>query len=1001
MFIIETIESVTRLDEFIADMTWVHQCMVCARLGTEYKRDEVASKRLSYFVECVLASAPNWDVARRSDVCRLAAEAAELLATIETMDAMRGKTLRIRAALLYELASLPAMSYGTLHESDVSGALGDLINRHGAFSDLSESLDILAYYTRPTNTIAQIINLIDADIVNLAQYEHGEGSRSEPTTTLAAARLARYVSLGMTASEFGAFAALLRARQERAVRGHINAELFATLRDLPFPLELFPAQIVAIQGGLLNHHFDAWGFAAPTGTGKTFLARLLIFEYLQSHVGGTVLYIVPSRALVYEITNSLNLFFKKTSIRTTSVSSSLAELSPDEEQSLAEHDVLVLTPEKADLLLRISEEFLSKVRLVVVDEAHHIESGTRGALLEFYLWRLRRIADPSTRVVLLSAVAPNIHELTAWIGITPTSITSSARSTRMRAGIYRTKRPGHRIEGWIDYADGSSVQLFDKGVAKGKRRQLVQLADRLHRAGPVLIVAKGKKECENIAAEILDWKKSQESVTILSQADLVSVAVARLDSRLEREMYSDVPMRDLLKYRIVYHHAGLPPRVRTAVEDAIRGGYVDFVCATTTLAEGVNFPFSSVVVQSLAIRGIPEKGRPPQYHPVTPRSFWNIAGRAGRPGVDNEGQVILFEPSLGIEHTDYVISAYMDASLSGLEPVRSALGSALKKIKEVTDDGTIAMSSLTSEVLSSAVPKKIQGAINLVRIALIHASASKVSDSPEEIAEGTLALRQMEPAEREFARNLFHAQSDVVESFFSRPGAPDRVTVAELGLSISTLSNLREYAQSLSDRQVSGFANLIHGGQVNEASVVYVLGPVCKRMAELEGPELGGFYGDVAAHWIAGIPMAHIDKKARFRDWSRLEDLINVMYSRIQYLLPWGLYAFDKLVEEVARSRSIQYDNHIRLVSYLADAGVPSIDALRLVGVDIERVDATRLALVFKKLGGKNIGVDIIGWLASEQRSVLERAVRGIDNRKIDYDFSAAIAAARAPRQRI
>src|SRR5262249_34936864 len=157
-----------------------------------------------------------------------------------------------------------------------------------------------------------------------------------------------------------------------------------------------------------------------------------------------------------------------------------------------------------------------------------------------------------------------------------------------------------------------------------------------------------------------EYHEARGQLRSLTEAEQASDIVRRLDSRLSREMYSDVPMRALLKHRIAYHHAGLPPRVRIAVEEAIRARMIDFVFATTTLAEGVNFPFSTVIVQALALREAPEKGRGARYHPVTPRSFWNIAGRAGRPGVDREGQAILFEPTLGLDKVNAVLDPYLD-----------------------------------------------------------------------------------------------------------------------------------------------------------------------------------------------------------------------------------------------------------------------------------------------------------------------------------------------------
>ncbi len=75
--------------------------------------------------------------------------------------------------------------------------------------------------------------------------------------------------------------------------------------------------------------------------------------------------------------------------KTLAMSAQLVDLDERERTELDDASVVVMTPEKADMLLRLGANFLKEVGLTVIDEAHHIESGTRGVLLELYLWRLK------------------------------------------------------------------------------------------------------------------------------------------------------------------------------------------------------------------------------------------------------------------------------------------------------------------------------------------------------------------------------------------------------------------------------------------------------------------------------------------------------------------------------------------------------------------------------------------------------------------------------------
>jgi hypothetical protein len=235
-----------------------------------------------------------------------------------------------------------------------------------------------------------------------------------------------------------------------------------------------------------------------------------------------------------------------------------------------------------------------------------------------------------------------------------------------------------------------------------------------------------------------------------------------------------------------------------------------------------------------------------------------------------------------------------------------------------------------------------------------------------------------------------------VLDFLTTPDAPPPELIAELGFSIETLTDLREWVHSLLDWQVENFTHLLYGGTVNPDQAKYVVGPVAKLMAELEGPKLGGFLSEIILLWVSGEPFRSIwHSKKDYWHTVRIEDLISVVYSRVQYLLPWGLYAADRLVRSEAQRRSIAYENQLRSLAYLADAGVPSFDALRLVSLDFERVDATRLAIQYQKSGGLNTGIDIVEWVITQPLRTLISCVRGQDNRRIDFDLEKRVEALR------
>jgi replicative superfamily II helicase len=178
---------------------------------------------------------------------------------------------------------------------------------------------------------------------------------------------------------------------------------------------------------------------------------LLVLTTLSANPGAKVLYLVPSNALVYQVASDLAAQLEPADVSVSAVTPQLVALEVEEDARLADADVLVLTPEKADLLLRIGAQFLDAVSLVVVDEAHLIEDGTRGVLLELYLTRLKGRFAERSRYVLLSAVAPNVGQIARWVSPNARSSLFTRRATRMRVGVYKIKKPRTRREGWIDY----------------------------------------------------------------------------------------------------------------------------------------------------------------------------------------------------------------------------------------------------------------------------------------------------------------------------------------------------------------------------------------------------------------------------------------------------------------------------------------------------------------------------------------------------------------------
>lgn len=191
--------------------------------------------------------------------------------------------------------------------------------------------------------------------------------------------------------------------------------LGADVLDARSVSELWPSQRAAVDGGLLT---DARSLAVrlPTSAGKTRVAELAIVHTLVTQPGSKCVYIAPYRALANEIEESFANLFHDLGYAASTVPGGYDQDEMGEELA-ATDDVLVLTPEKLDLLFRLRADLLDQVALIVIDEGHIVSDRQRGPKFELLVSRLRR-RIPEARFLMMSAVVPDatLLDFAHWLG---------------------------------------------------------------------------------------------------------------------------------------------------------------------------------------------------------------------------------------------------------------------------------------------------------------------------------------------------------------------------------------------------------------------------------------------------------------------------------------------------------------------------------------------------------------------------------------------------------
>lgn len=193
---------------------------------------------------------------------------------------------------------------------------------------------------------------------------------------------------------------------------------------------LTPIQEKAVKAGLLEG--KSLLACAPTASGKTLIATMSIYNTLDK---GKAIYLVPLKALGTEKYKEYRNLFKdsphQVNLSTGDVDS--------ESDYLAKYDVLILTTEKLDSLLRHKVSWLAEVKVVIVDEIHLLNDSSRGPTLEIILTLLKNLIKP--QIIGLSATIGNPKELAEWLGAT--LVIDDWRPVELKKGIY--------AEGSVEY----------------------------------------------------------------------------------------------------------------------------------------------------------------------------------------------------------------------------------------------------------------------------------------------------------------------------------------------------------------------------------------------------------------------------------------------------------------------------------------------------------------------------------------------------------------------
>ncbi|MDY6823973.1 MAG: DEAD/DEAH box helicase [Thermodesulfobacteriota bacterium] len=474
--------------------------------------------------------------------------------------------------------------------------------------------------------------------------------------------------------------------------------------------ELLPPQRAAIQEqGLLDQAATAIVVDMPTSGGKTLLAQFRILQALnqfdQDESGkGWVAYVAPTKALTAQITRRLRRDFEPIGVKVEQLTGAI-EIDVFEEDLLSQtekadaFDVLVATPEKLQLIIR-NKKVPRPLALVVMDEAQNIEDETRGLRIELLLATIKGECSTANFLLLMPFVE-NSDVLARWLaqdinagrpisfGTTPwkpndriVGMFKAEADDSINAGWHLkyetlTTTPktihlsGKHTVGGVKPLKVPKSKVLKKGKQDGMTLQTAAMARIMSDRGTSIAVANN-----------IDWvwNMARKTCETMQPFNPLPDEIQLVQNFLRAEISANFELIGMLSYGVGVHHSGLSDEVRALMEWLAEEGKLRVLCATTTIAQGINFPVSSVFLAS---------NKYPYGKEMSPREFWNLAGRAGRMNQDSVGVVGLAAGNDPDEIKKYVSKATGEL-LSQLVTLIDAFEDSKKKLekkfkRELTD----------------------------------------------------------------------------------------------------------------------------------------------------------------------------------------------------------------------------------------------------------------------------------------------------------------------------
>ena len=353
--------------------------------------------------------------------------------------------------------------------------------------------------------------------------------------------------------------------------------------------------------------------AAPTGAGKTLIAEYIIEKCLKENKG--LIYTAPIKAL----SNQKFRDFSKNFPHKIGIITGDVKINP-------RAPILIMTTEIFRNYLLQEPEKLKDKEWVIFDEVHYLDDAERGTVWEESIIFLPK----EMKILALSATLPNINEFKNWIKKVHNQNIIAIEEENRPVPLHFYFQADNQFFSALKELKKYTFKNNDKFFLNNKLDSLIEHL-KINDFLPCIYFCFSRKKCENYAKELSKFNFLNEN-----EKKEIRAVYQDLIKKFKIEHHrSAQDILYLLERGIAYHHAGLLPPLKEIIERIFTKKMIKVIFTTETFALGINMPSRTVCFDEIT------KHYKRRDHYLRTRDFYQMAGRAGRRGIDKEGYVFV------------------------------------------------------------------------------------------------------------------------------------------------------------------------------------------------------------------------------------------------------------------------------------------------------------------------------------------------------------------------